>query len=211
MILAVHGFLGQGSDWNFLREAGFEVIAPDLFADRQRVAGWFGGLAPPPDVIVGYSMGGRLALQVASRFKLAVIISAGITPPDPGRRARDDAWAARFESEEWSTLMRDWNAKEIFSGHDAHRQEKDYDRAALAAALREWSPSVLHAPDLRKLETPVIWMAGDRDEKYVAEAERAVALLPHARLEVVSGAGHRVPFERPDAVVDLLRDALRQR
>lgn len=197
-ILALHGFLGSSSDWDFLRDAGFDVIAPDDLRER-----------PPADVILGYSMGGRLALQVANDYDLAVIISAGITPGDAARRASDEAWARRFESDDWETLMRDWNAQPVFGGHVVARPEGD--RTALARALREWSPAVLMPPDLTAITTRVLWIAGERDAKYVEEGRRAVALLPNATLAIVAGAGHRVPFERPDAVIDLLRDALARR
>ena len=197
-ILALHGFLGRGSDWDFLREAGFDVVAPDDLRDR-----------PAADIILGYSLGGRLALHAANDYDLAVIISAGITPGDAARKASDEAWARRFESDNWQTLMRDWNAQSVFGGHDLRRDEQP--RAPLARALREWSPAVLMPPDLRTISTRVLWIAGERDAKYVDEGRRAVALLPNATLSIVEGAGHRVPFERPDAVVALLRDALRNR
>jgi len=224
-ILALHGFLGRGSDWDFLRDAGFEVVAPDLFgpAVTPNVSEGPGGardasrhiraaLPPRPrgprGALVGYSLGGRLALHVANDYDLAVIISAGITPGDAVREAADDAWARRFESDDWETLIRDWNAQPVFGGHVAHRDEHDFDRRALARALRDWSPAVLMPPDLTTITTRVLWIAGERDAKYVAEGRRAVSLLPNATLAVVEGAGHRVPFERPDAVVALLRDAL---
>lgn len=199
-ILALHGFLGRGSDWDFLRDAGFAVVAPDEFELRA---------LPAADVLIGYSMGGRIALNVANDYALAVIISAGVTPGDAERRARDEGWAKRFESDDWETLMRDWNAQPVFQGHDLPRDEQP--RAPLARALREWSPAVLLPPDLTKITTRVLWIAGARDAKYVAEGRRAVALLPNAELAVVEGAGHRVPFERPDAVIALLRDALARR
>ena len=52
---------------------------------------------------------------------------------------------------------------------------------------------------------PTLWIAGARDAKYVAEARRAAELAPNARIEIVEGAAHRVPWERPDAVVASLR------
>jgi pimeloyl-ACP methyl ester carboxylesterase len=44
----------------------------------------------------------------------------------------------------------------------------------------------------------VLWIAGERDAKYVAEGERAVSILPDAELWICPGAGHRVPWEQPD-------------
>lgn len=186
MIRTLPGFLGLQSDWDFLPWEH----SPDT-----------------GDVLIGYSMGGRLALQLLERqrFEKAVIISAGLNVPDPGRKMRDEEWARRFETEEWSSLLRAWNAQEVFGGHAVERREEDFDRAELACQLREWSPAVLPPPRLESIATPVLWIAGERDAKFVEIGRRAVARLPHAELWICPGAGHRVPWERPDALVSRLR------
>jgi 2-succinyl-6-hydroxy-2,4-cyclohexadiene-1-carboxylate synthase len=179
------GFLGLPSDFDFLRNA------------------------TRGDVLVGYSMGGRIVLDLLSRGAVsasaAVIISAGLNAPDEDRRRRDETWARRFESEEWSSLMRAWNAQDVFGGHVVERFEDDYDRAELARQLREYSPAVLPPPVLESIETPVLWVAGERDAKYVEVAERAVARLPNAQLWICPRAGHRVPWEQPHALAARLR------
>ena len=93
LIRTLPGFLGLPSDFDFLPWP------------HSATAG---------DVLLGYSMGGRLALELLQRerFAKAVIISAGLNVPDPARVARDEEWARRFESEEWSSLMRAWNAQD---------------------------------------------------------------------------------------------------
>jgi 2-succinyl-6-hydroxy-2,4-cyclohexadiene-1-carboxylate synthase len=187
MIRTLSGFLGLPDDWDFLP---WPHAPYDGRAD---------------DVLIGYSMGGRLALAEANRFRKVVVISAGLNAPDPERRARDEEWARRFESEEWSSLMKAWNAQPVFGGHTMERREADYDRAALARTLRECSPAVLPPPDLESIVTPVLWIAGEHDAKYVDIARRAVARLPHGELWICPGAGHRVPWEQPRALVARLR------
>ncbi|HVG23956.1 MAG TPA: alpha/beta fold hydrolase [Thermoanaerobaculia bacterium] len=162
------------------------------------------------DVLVGYSMGGRLALDLLQRrrFDKAVIISAGLNAPDPARRARDEEWARRFQTEEWRSLMRAWNAQEVFGGHVLERREEDYDRAELARQLREYSPAVLPPPRLESIETPLLWIAGERDAKYVAIATEAVRRLPRAELWICPNAGHRLPWEQPALLLARLRTFL---
>jgi 2-succinyl-6-hydroxy-2,4-cyclohexadiene-1-carboxylate synthase len=104
--------------------------------------------------------------------------------------------------------MRAWNAQPVFGGHAIERREEDYDRAELARQLREWSPAVLPPPELESIDTPILWVAGERDAKYVHVARRAVARLPNAELWTCPNAGHRVPWEQPDALVTRLRDFL---
>jgi 2-succinyl-6-hydroxy-2,4-cyclohexadiene-1-carboxylate synthase len=102
--------------------------------------------------------------------------------------------------------MRAWNAQDVFGGHVVARREEDFDRAELARQLREYSPAVLPPPRLERIETPVLWVAGERDAKYVEIAKRAVQRLPRAELWICPNAGHRVPWEQPDALVARIRD-----
>lgn len=178
----IPGFLGLPSDFNFLPKVSAKVL-------------------------LGYSMGGRLALDrlQSERYDKAVIISAGLNAPDPARRLRDEEWARRFESEEWASLMRDWNAQAVFGGHVVERNERDYDRRELARQLREWSPAVLPPPRLEEIATPILWIAGERDAKYVDIAIEAVERLPDAELWICPDAGHRVPWEQPERFVARLR------
>src|SRR5437016_10101203 len=189
MLTIVNGFLGTPRDWDFLH---------DVEADDK--------------VLLGYSMGGRLALQSlidGAPFDRAVIVSAGLNFEDgrEERRARDEAWAKRFESDSWDDVMRDWNAQPVFGGDAVQRDERDYDRNELARQLRQNSPGALPplAPRLHEIAIPILWIAGERDPQYVAIGRRAVSLLPNAELWICPGAGHRVPWEQPDRFIDQLR------
>ena len=142
------------------------------------------------------------------RFRCAIIVSAAVNAPDDDRRTRDEEWARRFESDDWSALMRDWNAQPVFGGHVVDRHEEDYDRRELARQLREWSPAALPPPRLESIETPILWIAGERDAKYVEIARRAVERLPNAELWICPDARHRVPWEQPEAFVTRLRTFL---
>jgi len=189
VIWTLSGFLGLASDWDFLP---------------------WPHSANGGDILLGYSMGGRLALRMLELqpMQKAIIVSAGLNAPDEERRKRDEEWARRFESEEWSSLMRAWNAQPVFGGHVLERREEDYDRAELARQLREYSPAVLPPPRLERIETPILWIAGARDAKYAEVAQRAVARLPRAELWLCPEAGHRVPWEQREAFVARLREFL---
>lgn len=203
MITALHGFLGLPSDWNFLRAAGFEIETPELTA-----------IPPAGDTLLGYSLGGRLALHAlvdGASYRRAVIVSAnlGIEGDDTrkSRRRADEHWASRFETQPWETLMRDWNAQPLFGGHSMPRREEDFDRRELAHQLRDLSPATLPAVAERMstLEIPILWIAGERDPKYIGEAERAVSLLPNGESWICPGAAHRVPWEQPERFIRRLR------
>jgi pimeloyl-ACP methyl ester carboxylesterase len=198
VITCLHGFLGNPRDWNFLRDAGFAIETPPLDA-----------IPDHGDVLLGYSLGGRLALQAllaGANYRRAILVSTGLGIEDEearaARRASDEVWAQRFEFEDFETVIADWNAQPVLAGPALHRTRDDYD----PRALREWSSSALPpvASRLHELTIPTLWIAGARDSKYVAEAHRA-ASLARGRVAIVDDAGHRVPWEAPGEFVNLLK------
>ncbi|HUP65485.1 MAG TPA: alpha/beta fold hydrolase [Thermoanaerobaculia bacterium] len=224
MIWALHGFLGNAADWNPFREqleaaSGAELRAVNLF-DRplaeETPARWavrftrsVRNLDSSP-ILLGYSLGGRLALHALLEqprlFSAAIIVSAGLGVEGEAerqkRRVVDDSWAARFESDDWSSVIESWNAQPVFGGSGAllPRQESDFDRQALTTALRWWSPAVQEPLGARlpEIETPILWIAGERDATYAEQGRRAVELLPRAELWIAPDAGHRVPWDVPE-------------
>jgi 2-succinyl-6-hydroxy-2,4-cyclohexadiene-1-carboxylate synthase len=200
VITCLHGFLGSPRDWDFLRDAGFEISAPPLDAIPDR-----------GDILLGYSLGGRLALQAllaGANYQRAILVSTGLGIEDEAaraaRRASDEAWAQRFESEDFETVMAAWNAQPVLAGPALVRTRADYD----PRALREWSSGALPpiASRLHELTIPTLWIAGARDSKYVAEAHRG-ASLACGRVAVVDDAGHRVPWERERQFIAVLASA----
>ena len=87
------------------------------------------------------------------------------------------------------------------------RNGADYDRCALAAAMREWSPAVMHM-NVKDITIPTLWIAGEHDPKYRDAARRATHKLPNSELWICPDAGHRVPWEQPQRFIDRLREFL---
>jgi 2-succinyl-6-hydroxy-2,4-cyclohexadiene-1-carboxylate synthase len=199
VITCLHGFLGNPCDWDFLRDAGFAIETPPLDA-----------IPSHGDTLLAYSLGGRLALQsllAGADYKRAILVSTGLGIEGEelraARRASDEAWAKRFESEDFEAVIADWNAQPVLAGPAIARTRDDYD----PRALREWSSGALPpvATRLHEVTIPTIWIAGARDTKYVAEAHRAASIAPNARAAIVDDAGHRVPWEQPSALIAILR------
>lgn len=239
MIWCLHGFLGLGADWDALRAACAaaghqDVRTPSLFAPqrgdvptRGPLVAWGAAFAAhvaaadPAPIVIGYSLGGRLALHALlarpALWRGAVLVSAHLGLADAAARAarrRDDAaWARRFRDDPWARVLADWDARDVFGGRPQRppRPEPAYDRAALAAALEDWSLGTQAplADRLGAIPCPVLWVAGADDPRYVAQGKAAVNALPRGALRIATGARHRVPWEAErwfgDEVVGFLK------
>jgi 2-succinyl-6-hydroxy-2,4-cyclohexadiene-1-carboxylate synthase len=172
--------------------------------------------APPRFALCGYSMGGRIALHVAlaapERVERLILIAttAGLDD-EAGRAARRDAderlavFAKAATIEQFADR---WAAQPLFAAtppEAARIWREDLlrnDPLALAAVLRGLGAGAM-APlwdRLAGLKMPATVLAGERDGRYVAIAERLVERLPAAELVVVEGAGHGLPREAPEAI-----------
>ena len=177
-------------------------------------------LGTEPFELVGYSMGGRLALHVAlalpERVRRLVLIGASPGIADPAaraeRRAADERLADEVEPMTIEAFARRWAQTAVLADQPAAVQAAvQADRlrntpAGLAAALRGLGTGALPSlwERLGELVVPVELVVGERDAKFQAIAEEMAAALPQARVHVVSGAGHAVHLEAPRAVAELI-------
>jgi 2-succinyl-6-hydroxy-2,4-cyclohexadiene-1-carboxylate synthase len=229
-VVLVHGFTQTGASWATVADAlaaDHDVVcvdAPghgsaggstgDLWEGARRI-GVDGGAA----AYVGYSMGGRLALHLAladpTVVRALVLVSATAGIDDDrqrsARRASDEGLAQRLELIGLDHFLDEWLAQPLFAGLDADAQDRASRLAntvaGLASSLRTsgtGSQEPLWAR-LGKLTMPVLVVVGARDEAFTVVGERLVAGISGAELAIVPDAGHAVPFERPDAFVDVVR------
>jgi len=236
-VLLLHGFTGSSQAWgrgilDGLASAGWVPLPIDLPGHGRHIGetdpGRYtldvvsqeleraAGSSPCP--VVGYSMGGRIALAHAihhpDRVSHLILESAS-----PGlrtakeraqRRADDDALADRIERDGLERFLRAWEQLPLFASQQAlSGQAREVQRAlrlrndprSLAAALRGLGTGALPSfwDALTSLEAPVLLLVGALDRKFVAIAGEMARALPRGRVVVVEDAGHAVHLERPDA------------
>lgn len=214
-VVALHGFLGQPADWDFINPDIAPAIDAMPIVPFRQWAQEFNRKVEAPGLLVGYSLGGRLALHCCMEnpelWQAAVIVSANAglsSSEDRSRRLQhDEQWARRFETEEWDPLMQAWNAQPVLqSSAQLPRNEASYNRGTLAAILRTWSlgnqENLVEA--IQALPMPILWIAGENDLQYASQARNLTFSHPQSQVVVVPDAGHRVPWDSSATFIKLI-------
>jgi 2-succinyl-6-hydroxy-2,4-cyclohexadiene-1-carboxylate synthase len=240
-VTLLHGFTQSGRSWRELigkMPAGYRWIVPDLRGHGETqiwkaascsmdactddLVKLWDDLKVERSHLVGYSMGGRLALHIAARRPDRVLsvftigAHAGLEEDArEGRRQGDEALAARIERDGIEAFVNYWGSQPMFAGIErrgpTYAAEVRAERlrnhvAGLACSLRGMGAGAMQPlwDDLGHLEFPCTFVAGQLDHGYVASARKLAATVPNSRVEIVPRAGHSVHQERPDAVARAL-------
>jgi 2-succinyl-6-hydroxy-2,4-cyclohexadiene-1-carboxylate synthase len=239
-VVFLHGFMGAGNAWDEVAaalEPDFTCITVDLPGHGQSP------IAGPPAMdaaieavaeavqcsgidryaLVGYSMGGRVALSLARRFPERVgrlvleSASPGLVTANECavRRVSDERLAQKLESDDFAAFLDRWYGMPMFSSLRTHGKRFEAlvarrlrnDPRKLATALRGLSvgnqPSLWE--DLRRMDLPMLLIAGQEDAKYCRIVRQMADRCPSATVEAVPRCGHNVHFEDPGGFVARVR------
>lgn len=175
-----------------------------------------------PVVLVGYSMGGRLALTMAmlepARFAHVIVVGANPGLIDANERAErvawDDAQAERLLRDGLPSFVDAWEMLPLFATQrslapdrlDAQRRTRlDHTERGLAFAMRALGLGRMPAVDIARLRCPVTAVAGALDARYAEIAERIGREAPHGSCRIVPEVGHNVVLEARESLARLVR------
>lgn len=178
----------------------------------------------PPLPLIGYSLGARLALLLAldhpELVRSLVLLSGSVGIEDEAarrtRRKADGELADHIEAVSLDEFLDGWTSEGLTSTAHLSADNRAADRAiradntsaGLAAALRGLGQGefpYLGGP-LGELTMPVLAIAGEDDEKYVATARAIGSGAPQAEVVIVPGAGHNVLSDAgPDVAAAIYR------
>jgi 2-succinyl-6-hydroxy-2,4-cyclohexadiene-1-carboxylate synthase len=235
-LVLLHGFGGTHRAWDpvlaELDHERYNPIVPDLRGHGTKAgvrpisfAGCVGDVlasAPAEFTLCGYSLGGRVAQQVAleapERVMRLILVSTTAGIADTEARASRVAADRRLADELDGLTIEEhadrWMANPLFAGtaEEAARWWRadllHNDPPALAEVLRRMGGGAMEPlwERIESLTMPVTIVAGARDAKFARLAvDDYRSRLPHAQIHLVDGAGHGLPREAPAALAALIQ------
>ncbi|OES44083.1 2-succinyl-6-hydroxy-2,4-cyclohexadiene-1-carboxylate synthase [Domibacillus iocasae] len=228
-VLFLHGFTGSSRTWaGFENPLPFQLVMPDL-AGHGRTTRLSSSLEAEASALkkmmtqqgfasfhlVGYSMGGRLALALALLYPEAVR-SLILESASPGleskqeraeRKASDEKLAQRIEKDGIAPFVDFWENIPMFSSQkslsvsirEMIRSERlNQSSEGLASSLRQMGTGSQSSywQRLSNLQMPVLLLTGTRDEKFTQIACQMSSLIPFCEWIEFEGAGHAIHVEQ---------------
>lgn len=235
MLYALHGFTETDESWHetlardipglrcpLLPGHGCKPCPTDLTWKRA-VDDLAAGFPAEPVDILGYSMGGRVAIRLAlehpQRIRRLILISCHPGIRDPAerelRRRRDESLAQVLEEDGIGPFMAWWETQPALKpsqpfpaavAESVRARRLNQDPCGLAACLRSLGGGAMEPvwQRLGELRMPVLLIAGAADARYMSIMDEMSAAIPGSRREVVLKSGHAVHRERPQVVAQMV-------
>lgn len=167
-----------------------------------------------PFILVGYSMGGRIALKLSNFFKpeMLVLISTNmenLSKIEKEKRAKlDEKLQSELDEKSFSNFLENWysqplfqtlkNNSRLYQAMIQHRLKED--PGALKAAHHLLSPArySFDQSSFEKINIPLLYAAGYHDQKCMQHAQKLREQKPEAWLAYFSKASHALHLEDPE-------------
>lgn len=240
MLIALHGFTETDESWA-------ETLAGELTDLRCPLLPGHGGRPCPPGYsiaraaaelvagfpaepidLLGYSMGGRIAIRIAldhpRRIRRLVLISChpGIRDPHEReqRRRRDESLAQVLEEDGIGPFIAWWEGQPALRpcqpfpsaiAESVRARRLNQDPRGLAASLRALGGGAMEDcwGRLPELDMPALLISGAADGRYGQLMHEMAGLMRASRRDVVLKSGHAVHRERPQVVAQMVGAFLR--
>ncbi|WP_420622328.1 2-succinyl-6-hydroxy-2,4-cyclohexadiene-1-carboxylate synthase [Candidatus Poriferisodalis sp.] len=246
-VIVIHGFTGSAAAMAPLvdRLKGYRRVAVDLVghghspsppdlasysleATAELLAELAAAAPDGPCHVVGYSMGGRVALALATTHpevcRSLSLISATAGLADAAARAKrreaDEALADQIDELGLARFVDDWVALPMWDTLRARLDPDEWDAsirqrmkcnpAGLANSLRAAGTGSMTPlwDQLVGIAVPTLVVCGELDAKFVTTGRKMASLLPDSELVVPDGSGHAVHLEDPDRCAAAIRQHL---
>jgi len=230
-LLFLHGFLGSHDDWKEMSDhfptfrchsltipihLTFENALSEIKKEIEN-------LNLPPCPLIGYSLGGRMALRLSlaypGLFSHSIFMSThpGLEEKDKKKRIKkDERWAKLLEREGIEPFLKKWYAQPLFSKLKLDRafleRRKKCSPDALCNVLRNWSPGKISGvwDRLSLLSKKALFIFGKEDLQYHSVYHR-IFDFEEMSLEWIEGSSHAVHIEQPQRCADVIKQFIQAR
>lgn len=177
--------------------------------------------------LVGYSMGGRVALAYAmtypNRLNKLLLESASPGLSDLAdrevRMEGDGLLAGRIESEGVESFINFWQDIGLFQSQKTLPLEKqnsiraerlEQSKIGLANSLRGMGTGQQKSywDMLSKYAKPVVLLSGELDAKFIKKAQQMTALFPQSVHVTIPKVGHAIHVENPQSFATIVKEQL---
>jgi 2-succinyl-6-hydroxy-2,4-cyclohexadiene-1-carboxylate synthase len=249
-LVLLHGFTGCHQNWNphiNVLATQFLVIVIDILGhgrsdsppDESRyhmetvgadIISVLEGLVNEPVHLLGYSMGGRLALYLAVTYpeRMRTLILESASPglatavERQARIERDRELADWIEQYGMEAFVNRWEQLPLWASQQhvpvAKRQALRQQRlqnnpVGLANSLRGMGTGVQPSlwSSVKRINLPILVLAGALDPKFVAIGRQLSAQMKDAQLKIIPDAGHTIHLERPSRFQHLVVSFLKEK
>lgn len=244
-IVFLHGFTGSVSTWQEVAkylQGKFRIIAIDLIghgrsaipedfkryrmeeqiADLEAV---FEELGLVHFTLVGYSMGGRIALAYTTEYA-ARVTSLILESASPGLRTEKERMARRSADQKLSErIIKDgiisfvnfWEEIPLFQSQEVLSVERrrtireerlGQQKLGLANSLLGigTGSQASYWTKLQSIEIPVLLLTGEIDKKFADISQEMKKYLPFVYHQTVKGAGHAIHVEKPTLFATMIEE-----
>lgn len=244
-VVFLHGFTGSVDDWSDLAKKLENLCEPisvnlaghgpsdhpadiseyTIDAEIDRLLRIVKSRMIETFVLVGYSMGGRIALSFACRYpnRLRGLIlestTAGIEDEDERKlRVKNDEDLACFiESNDIEVFVDRWMSLPLFGSQNKMPADRLVELRtrklrnsgkALANSLRAAGTGRMKPlwDCISNLTMPVLLISGSLDTKFTEINKKMASLIPNCKHIVSDDAGHTVHFEKPEMYHQVVKD-----
>ena len=168
-------------------------------------------------ILIGYSLGARLGLYIhlKQNYKFHALFLESLNPglsdskQKTMRAEKDQSLSDKILNDGYESFLIAWYSAGLFS--DLSKEELvasalRYNSKNQAFILKNLSPGLMPSmwEGLSSIDVPVCLLTGELDAKFTELSKEALNLIPNARHEIISGAGHNVHLSKSSNYLKLL-------
>lgn len=209
-----HGFLGTRSDFSQFNNA----VVHDLYRlcekSKDDVLGLLGAEIPAGSVLLGYSFGGRLAMQLflqnPDKYKQCIVISSHCGLKDKAAKMQrvlfDQKCADKLRELEEQEFLNGWNSQALFEFDRPITQFPIKDKNVLARFFTEFGLSTQDylIDELMDFKDKIHFIYGEKDSKYLDYAQSNIKGMGF-KTDILPNLGHRVLQNGSNEVLKIVR------